>query len=303
MRKVWSIFVLVCLNIAMVGVVFAGNPQKLELCVLCDDAAVSEQFMKEHGVSILIKLPNGHRWLFDTGTTNVFMENAKVMGERLDNLEGIMISHGHDDHGGGLTFYPRLGSEPPVYGHPLIWVKQYQIKKGAPLRICGIPYLARQYADPHFKPLHDVTMLDENMYFFTDVKQEPGSYCPTYGKFYNEDGVGPWEGTDDATIAINTPEGIVAIFGCGHAGYINILKAIRQKFPDKKILSVVGGLHLKSADEKVLEKATEFTDSVKAKHFTFYGGHCTGKNAIKYFKTKYGEDVVRPYASGTVIKF
>ncbi|MBN2429532.1 MAG: MBL fold metallo-hydrolase [Deltaproteobacteria bacterium] len=287
----------------MVGVVFAGNPQKLELSILCDDAAVSENFMKEHGVSILIKLPNGHRWLFDAGTTDVFMENAKIMGERLDNLEGIMISHGHDDHGGGLAFYPRLGGEPPVYGHPLIWVKQYQIKKGKQLRICHIPYLARKNAGPHFKPLHDVTKLDENMYFFTDVKQEPGSYCPTYGKFYNEDGVGPWEGTDDATVAVDTPEGVVAIFGCGHAGYINILKAIKQKFPDKKILSVVGGLHLKAADEKILEKAAKFTDSVKAKKFTFYGGHCTGKNAIEYFKAKYGEDVVRPYASGTVIKF
>ena len=41
--------------------------------------AVSENFMKEHGVSILIKLPNGHRWLFDAGTTDVFMENAKIM--------------------------------------------------------------------------------------------------------------------------------------------------------------------------------------------------------------------------------
>ena len=292
-----------CLAIGFVGTVFAGKTQKLELCVLCDDKAVSEEFHKEHGVSILIKLPNGHRWLFDTGTTNVFLENAKILGESLDNLNGIMISHGHDDHGGGLTFYPQLAGEPPIYGHPLIWVKQFQIKKGKDLRICGIPYLARKYGGPHFKPLHNVTEMDKNMYFFTDVTQEPGSYCPTYGKFYNEDGVGPWTGTDDATVAIDTPEGIVAIFGCGHAGYINILKAIREKFPDKKILSVIGGLHLKAADEKILAESVAFTDSVKAANFTFYGGHCTGQNAIDYFKGKYGDKVVKPYASGTVIKF
>jgi 7,8-dihydropterin-6-yl-methyl-4-(beta-D-ribofuranosyl)aminobenzene 5'-phosphate synthase len=95
----------------------------------------------------------------------------------------------------------------------------------------------------------------------------------------------------------------VAIFGCGHAGYTNILKAIQEKFPGKKILSVVGGLHLKSADEKVLAKAVAFTDSVKADKFTFYGGHCTGKNAITFFTKKYGKDVVRTYASGTVIKY
>ena len=276
---------------------------KIELCVLCDDGAVSEKFAKEHGLSILIKLPNGHRWLFDAGTTDVFMENARIMGESLDNLEGVMVSHGHDDHGGGLTFYPRLDGEPPVYGHPLIWVKQYQVKKGDPLRICGIPYLARRYASPHFKPLHNVTQLDDDMYFFTDVRQEPGSYCPTHGKFYNEDGVGPWEGTDDATLAIDTPEGIVAIFGCSHAGYINILKAIGEKFPDKKILSLVGGLHLESADETVLEKIMAYTDRVKTDNFTIYGGHCTGKGPLEVFRTRYGKDVVRPYGSGTVITY
>lgn len=303
MKKFWVAIVSLGMVMVTVGSVFATAPQNLELYVLCDDKALSEDFVKEHGVSILIKLTNGHRWLFDTGTTNIFLKNAQTLGESLDNLEGIMISHGHDDHGGGLTFYPQLGGEPPVYGHPLIWVKQYQIKKGEPLRICGIPYLARKYAAPHFIPLHNITQLDENMYFFTDVKQKPGSYCPTHGKFYNEDGVGPWEGTDDATVAIDTPEGIVAIFGCGHAGYINILEAIKQKFPDKKILSVVGGLHLKSADNKVLENAKAYTDTVKAENFTFYGGHCTGKNAIEFFQAKYGNDVVRTYASGTVIKY
>jgi len=276
---------------------------KLELCVLCDDEAVSDEFVKEHGVSILIKLPNGHRWLFDTGTTNIFLENAKILREPLDNLEGVMISHGHDDHGGGLTFYSQLGGNPPIYGHPLIWVKQYQIKKGEPLRICGIPYLARRNASPHFKPIHNVTQLDENMYFFTDVTQEPGSYCPTHGKFYNEDGVGPWEGTDDATVAIDMPEGIVAIFGCSHAGYINILKAILEKFPNKKIFSLVGGLHLESANDRNLKEIMDYTDGVKTDNFTFYGGHCTGKSAIDTFREKYGEEVVRPYASGTVITY
>ena len=221
----------------------------------------------------------------------------------LDGLTGIAITHGHDDHTGGLAFYPRLKGAPPVYGHPYIWAKEYEITKDKPLRVCGMPYLARRYANPVFKPVNNVVKLDEDMYFITDIPREPGSYAPIKGKFFNEDGTGPCPILDDATLVVRTPRGLVAIFGCGHAGYINILKAIRKEFPNEKLLSVVGGLHLKGANDKVMAEAIAYSDSFEADGFTFYGGHCTGGNAIKAFKEKYGDTVVKPLGSGRVIEF
>lgn len=71
---------------------------KLNITVLVDDTVASEELAAEHGVSILVELPNGRRWLVDTGTTDIFMENARRMGISLDDLAGIAITHGHDDH-------------------------------------------------------------------------------------------------------------------------------------------------------------------------------------------------------------
>lgn len=291
------------LLVGMIGAGAAGQGKPLTLKVLCDDAAVSDRYPVEHGLSILVELPNGRRWLVDAGTTDIFLQNARLLKTSLDHLAGIAITHGHDDHTGGLTFYPRLKGKPPVYGHPYIWHKQYGVKTGKPVRVCGMPYLARKYADPAFKPVRNVARLDEGFYFFTDVPREAGSYTPTGGKFFNEDGTGPCPILDDATVVVKTEKGLVAIFGCGHAGYINILKAIRKAFPDDKLLSVVGGLHLKSADDKVLEAAVAYTDQIKSDDFTFYGGHCTGDNAIAYFKERYGEAVVKPLGSGRVIVY
>lgn len=281
----------------------ADPPATLRLSVLCDDKAASDEFATEHGVSIFIELANGHHWLLDTGTTDIYLENAQRMGISLDNLTGVAISHGHDDHTGGLTFYPRLKGEPPVFGHPYIWHKQYGIEKGAPVRICGMPYPARQYAHAAFKPLNNVTPLDEGLYFFTDIPREPGSYQPIQGKYFNEDGTGPCPIIDDATLVAQTPKGLVVLFGCAHAGYINILKAIQREFPTEKVLSVVGGLHLQSASPAVLDKAIAFTDTVKAEGFTFYGGHCTGGNAIAHFQKRYGEKGVKPLGAGRVIAY
>jgi 7,8-dihydropterin-6-yl-methyl-4-(beta-D-ribofuranosyl)aminobenzene 5'-phosphate synthase len=303
MRKTFITFFTVLMVLMFSCAAFGADAGKLKISVLADDKAISDKYMAEHAVSILVELPNGNRWLVDTGTTNVYMENAKIMGANLDNLKGIIISHGHDDHGGGLLFYPRLKGKPPIYGHPYIWHKSYEAKAGEPVRVIGIPYLARKYAAPSFRPLNNTVKLDDDFYFFTDIPRPSGSFVASGGKFFNEDLTGPDPIIDDATVVVKTPRGLVVIFGCGHAGYTNILTAIHKEFPKEKLLSVIGGLHLIIANEKALAEAAAYTNSIKADDFSFYGGHCTGDNAIKYFRTKFGEKAIKGLGSGRVITF
>ena len=59
---------------------------KTEIVVLTDDTIAQDGLMAEHGVSILVTLPNGRRWLVDTGTTDIYQENARRLGIRLDGL-------------------------------------------------------------------------------------------------------------------------------------------------------------------------------------------------------------------------
>ena len=256
----------------------------MKLTILCDDTVASDRCLAEHGVSILVERPNGHRWLLDTGTSDIFLRNARRMGVSLDGLDGIVISHGHEDHTGGLAFCSRLQGNPPVYGHPYIWHKQYEVTKGNPVRVLGMSDLSREYAAPLFRPVNGTAMLEDDLYFFTDIPREPGSYAPTAGKFFNEDGTGPCPIIDDATLVARTPRGLVAMFGCAHAGYVNILKAVRSAFPGERLLSVVGGLHLGSANDQVLAEAVAATGAFKAEGFTFHGGHCTGGKTIAVFQ-------------------
>jgi 7,8-dihydropterin-6-yl-methyl-4-(beta-D-ribofuranosyl)aminobenzene 5'-phosphate synthase len=280
-----------------------NNKRELALSVLCDDTVISDEFLTEHGLSILAELPNGHRWLIDAGSTDVFLENARRMDADLDNLTGIAITHGHDDHTGGLIFYPRLKGAPPVYGHPYIWNKSYQVKAGKSVRITGMPYLSRLHTSPAFRPVNGVARLDDDFYFFTDIPREPGSFAPTQGNFLNEDGTGPCPIIDDASLVVKTGSGLVVIFGCAHAGYTNILKAVRSKFPNDKLLAVIGGLHFMNADVATIEEAADFTKSFMAETFLFYGGHCTGDNSIKYFRSEFGADSVKPLGAGRIIRF
>ena len=276
---------------------------KTEIVVLTDDTVARDDMTAEHGVSILVTLPNGRRWLVDTGTTNVYQENAGRLDVGLDGLAGIAITHGHDDHTGGLTFYSRLAGKPPVYGHPYIWHKSYQVRPGQPVRITGMPYLARRDAAPSFHPVNGMTRLDDDFFFFTDIPRKPGSFAPVAGNFFNEDGTGPVPLIDDASLVVRTPRGMVVIVGCGHAGYTNIIAAIHEAFPQDRLLSVIGGLHLVNAPEKVLAEAVACTEAIMADGFFFCCGHCTGENTLRYFRETLGEQAVRPMGAGRALVF
>ncbi|WP_300675389.1 hypothetical protein, partial [Desulfoluna sp.] len=71
--------------LATISCSFADTTPSLKLSVLCDDTSVSEMFATEHGVSIYIELANGHHWLMDTGTTDIYLQNAQRLNISLQD--------------------------------------------------------------------------------------------------------------------------------------------------------------------------------------------------------------------------
>jgi 7,8-dihydropterin-6-yl-methyl-4-(beta-D-ribofuranosyl)aminobenzene 5'-phosphate synthase len=91
---------------------------------------------------------------------------------------------------------------------------------------------------------------------------------------------------EDQSLVPNTPQGLVVVTGCGHAGIVNILTYANTQFPGRPVYGVVGGLHLfPASDEQVNwtgDKMKEF------KVANLLGAHCTGLEALYRLRERVG---------------
>lgn len=92
----------------------------MKLTVLMDNhTEIDVYHLGEPAVSYWLEA-DGKRFLFDTGYSDAFLKNAKAMGIDLTTADAILLSHGHNDHTGGLPDLLALPfpKKPRLIAHP-----------------------------------------------------------------------------------------------------------------------------------------------------------------------------------------
>ena len=69
-----------------------------------NNTRIDKYLLSEPALSLFIETEN-KKILFDTGYSDVFIKNAKTLDIDLNQITDIVLSHGHDDHTGGLRFF------------------------------------------------------------------------------------------------------------------------------------------------------------------------------------------------------
>ena len=68
----------------------------LNITILTDNNTITDKyFLGEPGLSVLIEA-NKKYILFDTGYSDVFLQNAQKLDKNLKSLDYIVLSHGHN---------------------------------------------------------------------------------------------------------------------------------------------------------------------------------------------------------------
>jgi 7,8-dihydropterin-6-yl-methyl-4-(beta-D-ribofuranosyl)aminobenzene 5'-phosphate synthase len=95
---------------------------------------------------------------------------------------------------------------------------------------------------------------------------------------------------DDQALFINTPQGIVVILGCAHAGTINTLDYIKSLTGVPGFHAVLGGMHLLRATRERIEATAKALEEHEVRLIA--PNHCTGMNAIAHLWQCFPDRVV-----------
>lgn len=86
----------------------------MKITALVENTTSHESLLSEHALSLYVETEN-YNILFDMGASDAFMQNANKLGISLEAVDFAVLSHGHYDHGGGLSAFLSINRTAPVY--------------------------------------------------------------------------------------------------------------------------------------------------------------------------------------------
>jgi 7,8-dihydropterin-6-yl-methyl-4-(beta-D-ribofuranosyl)aminobenzene 5'-phosphate synthase len=243
----------------------------------------------EHGFSALVTVRTGNTsstLLFDAGASpDGLAVNAERLGIDVGGLQGVVLSHGHFDHVGGLGGLARLRGRSglPLTVHPAVWTRRrLELPGGQGLEMPTLSRGALEREGFAVIERRQPSLLVGGILVTGEVDRVtefehgmPPQHQAWNGHDWQHD---PTVIDDQALVISVRGRGLVVITGCGHAGVVNIIRHAMRLTGVSRLLAVIGGFHLSGpAFEPVIEPTvvalTELAPEVIAP------GHCTGWRA------------------------
>jgi 7,8-dihydropterin-6-yl-methyl-4-(beta-D-ribofuranosyl)aminobenzene 5'-phosphate synthase len=214
----------------------------------------------ENGLAVLVDVYFGakrYRILLDTGlTADILLHNMKALGISPNEIDHVVISHGHPDHYGGLLGLLKARDYPLVITlHPDAFLVRH-VKAGSGM---VIPYYNQSLRREEIEAAGGRLVLTK----------DPVPVCPaatTTGEIPLKvpfEPPGPVAGTpsslwcvrdgrfeedptlDDIALAVHMKDkGLLVITGCAHAGVINSIRQAQKVTGIDKLHALLGGFHL-----------------------------------------------------------
>ncbi len=272
------------------------TPKNIIIKIMVDNKA-NAGLMKEHGYSTWIEV-FGQRILFDTGQGKALIHNSAALECDLSLADALILSHGHYDHTGGVSYIIKHNPGIKIYCHSHVILSRYSNWDVAAPQEISMPAIDKSALLN--LPAEQVCWVTQPLQMSSNIgvsgpipREHPLE--DTGGPFFLDlEGIRPDPLEDDMALWIQSDQGLVIITGCCHSGLINTTNHIRRISRQDKISAVIGGFHLANASHKRLETTCQ---ALQEWHVdTIIPCHCTGDEAVAYMQDELGKKVTPGYA-------
>lgn len=277
----------------------------MRIVTLVEDSLSEAQERKglraEHGLGFYIET-NKNKFLFDVGMSDLYRLNADKLGIDITEATMLILSHGHYDHGGGLSdflkstentgalVYLKENAFGDYFSHRKIGLKYIGLDK----ELQGSRYGARLvFTGDAFKINEEISIFS-----IKALKKETSEYrenLPGANIVLKKLNCDAEYVQDDfcheQNLVIEEDGKFVLMSACSHCGIVNIIDEFAELYGRRPDV-VIGGLHLtnpqtlESEPVEVLDRLAKYFMQGSTK---YYIGHCTGEKAVDYLKSRMGE--------------
>lgn len=264
----------------------------IRLTTLVENCVKCRGVKAEHGLSMLIELAD-KLLLFDTGASNLFIDNAKTLNKRIEDVDYLILSHGHSDHTGGLKAFLDLNTKAKVICKSSIFIPKFRGTRengisgidADPCRFIFVDKIAEIVPNVYVFPNIDIINKVDTHFSDFEIKTEQGRVSDIFD--------------DELAIVVADDKEMSILSACSHRGITNIISSIRDYFPIHKFQYLVGGFHLIDSLQKDTLFIIDYLKNDMPNHIGVC--HCTGINNFATFVNMFGEKVFYNYC-GTEIE-